>query len=337
MKDLLRSLAYRSGAMGLWHRLRNRRALTVLMFHRVLPDGDPRFALAEREFTMSLSGFRRTLDFVARHYNVVQLLDVQRWAQGQAEMPPCPMLLTFDDGWRDTLTVVAPELHRRGCTGVLFLASEAPRLPTPRWWQDALVQAWSEPADRFRLWTAAGLEGAATTSRTLWRLTAQLASWPEAQRIAWLQQHAPGLISAIEQRQMLSAEELPQIEPGALELAAHGHTHAPLTLAADPAAELEVSHALVRQHRTGVAAMSFPHGAWNPALVAQARRAGFELIFNSEPTLSRRSGGAGPLAMPLGRIHLPENAWTCREGAIDPARLASFLFGRAHASAPAVP
>ena len=335
MKDFLRNLAYRSGALGVWHRLRNRRALTVLMFHRVLPDGDPRLALAEREFTLSLSGFQRTLDFVARHYTVVQLQDVQRWAQGQGELPPCPVLLTFDDGWRDTLTVAAPELQRRGQSAVLFLASEVPQLPTPRWWQDALVQAWAAPAERSRLCTAAGLEdGAAQASHGLWRLTAQLAARPEAQRIAWLQQHAPGLVAAIEQRQMLTAEELPQLEPAALEVAGHGHTHAPLTLAANPAAELQASHALVKQHRAGVAAMSFPHGAWNPALVLQARQAGFELIFSSEPTLSRRPAGAGPVAQPLGRIHLPENAWTCRHGAIDPARLASFLFGRAHASAP---
>ncbi|MDP2073787.1 polysaccharide deacetylase family protein [Hydrogenophaga sp.] len=333
MKDFLRSLAYRSGALGLWHRLRNRRALTVLMFHRVLPDGDPRFELAEREFTMSLSGFRHTLDFVVRHYNVVQLQDVQRWAQGQGELPSCPMLLTFDDGWRDTLTVAAPELQRRGCTAVLFLASEVPKLPTPRWWQDTLVQAWSVTADRSRLWAAAGLESPAMASRALWRLTAELATWPEAQRIAWLQQHAPGLVSAVGQRQMLTAEELPQVESAALELAAHGHTHAPLTLAANPAAELEASYAVVKQHRSGVAAMSFPHGAWTPALVAQARQAGFELIFTSEPSLVLRPAGAGRVAMPLGRIHLPENAWTCSKGVIDPAKLASFLFGRAHASA----
>lgn len=329
MKDLLRNLAYRSGALGAWHRLRNRRALTVLMFHRVLPDGDPRVALAEREFTLSLSGFQRTLDFVARHYSVVQLQDVQRWAQGQGDLPLCPVLLTFDDGWRDTLTVAAPELLRRSMSAVLFLASEVPQLPTPRWWQDALVQAWAAPAERSRLCTAAGLEdGVAQASYGLWRLSAQLAAWPEAQRIAWLQQHAPGLLAAIEQRQMLTAEELAQLEPAALEVAGHGHTHAPLTLAANPAAELQASHALVKQHCTGVAAMSFPHGAWNPALLEQARQAGFELIFGSKQTLSRRPTGAGPLVLPLGRIHLPENAWTSDATGMCSRKLATYLFFR---------
>ena len=337
MKDLLRALAYRSGVLGLWHRLRNRKALTVLMFHRVLPDGDPRFDFADREFAMSLSGFRRTLDFVARHYQVVRLEDVQRWAAGQAELPPCPVLLTFDDGWHDTLVHAAPELQRRHWSAVLFLASEVPGLQAPRWWQDALVQAWAEPATRGRLWVAAGFGSEAPPSDAAWHLTAHLAGWPECERIAWLEQHATGVVATIRERQMLTVDALAQVESSALEFAGHGHTHAPLTFAADPVAELTSSYRLVKQYHSGVAAMSFPHGAWSPALVAQAQQAGFDLIFNSEPTLTRRSGAARPLTMPLGRIHLPENPWTCRNGTMDSAKLASFLFWRAHVQSSAVP
>lgn len=335
MKDLLRSLAYHSGLLGLLHRWRNRHALTVLMFHRVLPDGDARLVLAERDFTLSLSAFQRVLDFVARHYQVVRLEDVHRWAAGQGELPPCPVLLTFDDGWRDTLVHAAPELQRRHWSAVLFLASEVPSLQAPRWWQDALVQALAEPGAHSRLWTAAGFTNEPDPpSNAAWRLTAHLAAWPEPARLAWLAQHAPGVGVAVRERQMLSTTELALLGPASLEFAGHGHTHAPLTLAVNPAAELRASHRLVRQYHPGAAAMSFPHGAWNPVLVAQAQQAGFELIFNSEPTLARRASGAGSaqtVSMPLGRIHLPESEWTCRQGVIDPAKLARFLFGRAQA------
>jgi len=330
MKDAVRMLVYRCGLMGRWHRLRNRRALTVLMFHRVLPDSDARLALAERDFTMTLSGFQRTLDFVAKHYQVVRLEDVHRWVSGQGELPPCPMLLTFDDGWCDTLVHAAPELQRRHWSAVLFMASEVPDLKAARWWQDALVQALADPTSRERLWVAAGCEGDAPTANIVWRLTAHLAAWPEPQRVAWLDRHAPGVMDAIAARQMLVHAELAHPDRTALEVAGHGHTHAPLTLVADPAVELGASHRFVRQHHNGVAAMSFPHGAWNQALLGQARQAGFELIFNSVPTLTKRVDQGSSLAMPLGRIHLPENAWTCRDGVIDASKLASFLFSRRH-------
>src|SRR5262245_38025042 len=38
-RALAKSLLYRSRALGAWHACRNANALTVVMFHRVLPDG----------------------------------------------------------------------------------------------------------------------------------------------------------------------------------------------------------------------------------------------------------------------------------------------------------
>ena len=327
MKDKLRSLAYQCGLLGLVHRWRNRQTLTVLMLHRVLPDGDPRLRLAEREFTLSLSGFRLVLDFLALHYRVVRLEDVQRWVEGKGSLPPCSVLLTFDDGWRDTLNVAAPELQRRGWSAVLFLASEVPSLRVPRWWQDALVQAMASPGALEHLWVAGGFEDEhAPPVDAAWRLTARLAALPEQERFNWLDQYAPGVTDAVHERQMLSTIDLTQLEPSGLEFGGHGHTHAPLTFAADSAAELQASYGLVKHYHEGVAAMSFPHGAWNKALVMKARQVGFELIFSSEPTLARvahRSDGR-----PFGRIHVPENKWTCRNGQIDSAKLATFLFFR---------
>ena len=71
VKDGLRSIAYRCGFLGLFHRVRNRRTLTILMFHRVLPAPSAEYECAEREFTMSGQGFSRCLEFLERHYNAV--------------------------------------------------------------------------------------------------------------------------------------------------------------------------------------------------------------------------------------------------------------------------
>ncbi len=75
--------------------------------------------------------------------------------------------------------------------------------------------------------------------------------------------------------------------------------------------------------------MSFPHGAVNESLVCQAHKLGFELVFTSEPTLSVISNAVHAT---LGRIHVPESRWTCRDGQIDPAQLATFLFFRPRAA-----
>ena len=148
VKNGLRAALYHSGVLGAWHRWRNRHALTVLMFHRVLPADDPAFPLAEREFTFTLDGFRHTLDFVQRHYSVLSLDALQSACRARARLPRNPLLITFDDGWRDTLDHAWPELVRRRLPAVLFVASELPLLQSARWWQDALVAALAQPGGR---------------------------------------------------------------------------------------------------------------------------------------------------------------------------------------------
>lgn len=326
LKNGMRAILYHTGVLGVWHRWRNRRALTVLMFHRVLPSNDPVFPLAEREFTFTLDGFRRTLDFVQRHYRVVSLDDMEAARLGQTRLPPNPLLITFDDGWRDTLTHAVPELARRNLPAVLFLASEVVELDAPRWWQDTLVAALSQPGAPARLCAAVGWAEARAGSLSQ-ALAAYLGALPEVERRAWLARYAPGVSTQISERQMVTLSELKVVESSPLAIGGHGHTHSPLTLSPDPEAELQVSQRILSTLNQGVRSMSFPHGAWSSELVSAARTSGFDWIFTSDATLVDVSHWPSPLPV-LGRIHIPENAWTCRGNRIDPARLATFLFFR---------
>lgn len=336
IKDALRTALYRCGVLGSCHRWRNRRALTVLMFHRVLPASEPDFELAQREFTFTLEGFRRTLDFIQRHYNVVSLEHLQSFGQGRVAMPKTPLLITFDDGWRDTVLYAAPELRRRKLPAVLFVPSEVVELESARWWQDALVAALHTPGVAARLGEALGV-GDIPQDGVMRALTAHLGAMPEQERAAWIEQYAPGVLARVKRRQMVSMAELHALKGGALAVGGHGHTHSPLTLAIEPKAELRASQLLLDRLGHAIRSMSFPHGAWSEALATEAHDTGFEWIFTSETTLLDVSSWPEP-PRTIGRIHLPENTWTCRNGVIDPARLATFLFFRpirhveAHAS-----
>src|SRR4030081_3082376 len=73
LKSALAIVLYRSGGPGLFHRLRNRHTLTVVMFHRVLARDDRRMRTALAEWTIgdeafdaSLAVFRSHCPFVSR-------------------------------------------------------------------------------------------------------------------------------------------------------------------------------------------------------------------------------------------------------------------------------
>jgi peptidoglycan/xylan/chitin deacetylase (PgdA/CDA1 family) len=329
-KTLVRELLYRCGVLGAIHALRNRRALTTLMFHRVLPADAPDFTGAEREFTFTAEGFGRCLDFVRRHYRCVTLHQVHDALQGRGRLPPNPVLITFDDGWRDTLVHAQQALQQRGLTGVLFLATEPLASRHALWWQYVLVHVLADVQATARLCDAMGVPVPAPGQRNAGQqLTARVAALDDDERHRVLRLTAPASLGGEQGRQMLSLADLNAFAPGCIELGAHGHTHAPLLHSVDAAAELTQSHDLIATLRQAPVTMSFPHGSYDARLSAMSRAAGFDMAFTSDPELT----ALGPHAQPfrLGRIHVPENEWTCREGRIDFALLATFLFFRRHA------
>ncbi len=329
LKSGMKSALYRLGVFGLWHWWRNRHALTVLMFHRVLPAESLAYQLAEREFTFSTTGFDRCLEFVDRHYSVVSLQDVQTAGKNGTRLPRNPVLITFDDGWRDTVLHAEPLLKKHKMTAVMFLSTEVLDLESCRWWQDAMVAAMADAASRQRLLAGIKRDSAfimPTDPVEAGRaLVAHLASLPAAERRALLELAQPGVFDAITERQMLTCDDLRRLDGSVIELGGHGHTHAPLTQATDAQAELKTSMERLRSLGKAPLSMSFPHGAMNETLVSDAHKVGFELVFTSEPTLSVVGDAVHST---LGRIHVPENRWTCRDGQIDPAQLATFLFFR---------
>ncbi|MCM2347598.1 MAG: polysaccharide deacetylase family protein [Acidovorax soli] len=299
------------------------------MFHRVLPAGSDALAQSEREFAFSVEGFARTLDFVARHYQIVSFAQIKAAIDGQGKLPKCPLLITFDDGWRDTVQYAMPELKKRGLPALLFLATEVVELDQPRWWQDAAVAALANAQTAPKLLQALGMPAdAATQPGYSQRVAAQLAGMPEAQRRQVIQQADPTVLQAIAERQMVNADDLRRWTGNGFDLGGHGHSHSPIPFASDPRAEVFDCRNHLRALGQEDLSLSYPHGVKNDASRELLKEAGFEVVFDSNPCLT--SVAKLPrLRFDVPRIHLPENAWTTRNGRIDPARLAMYLFPRA--------
>lgn len=97
-------------------------ALTLVMYHYVRPVPD-RNGFSVKGFTPE--EFEGQLDYIGRHYSVCALADVVATAKGEAELPPRPCVLTFDDGLAEHAAEVWPSLRRRGWTGAFFASARA--------------------------------------------------------------------------------------------------------------------------------------------------------------------------------------------------------------------
>lgn len=66
--------------------------------------------------------FAAHLDYLGKRYQFAGLSDVQRWMEGRWLGKP-PVVVTFDDGYRNNVTIAAPILKQRGIPAVFFLTT----------------------------------------------------------------------------------------------------------------------------------------------------------------------------------------------------------------------
>jgi peptidoglycan/xylan/chitin deacetylase (PgdA/CDA1 family) len=101
----------------------NRTNTMILCYHgitqRIGPDPDDRSAIA-----VDRSLFLRHLRHLKRHYNVIGLREYLTARQYGNPQPPHSVILTFDDGLRNFLTVAAPALHEFGLPATVFLVTD---------------------------------------------------------------------------------------------------------------------------------------------------------------------------------------------------------------------
>jgi peptidoglycan/xylan/chitin deacetylase (PgdA/CDA1 family) len=332
LRQTLKRGLYASGALGAWHRHRNRDRLTAVAFHRVLPRSDPRFATSDPEYTLPLDVFEECLAFFRRHYHVVSFADVLRARRGEHRLPERPLLITFDDGWRDNVEYALPALRAARMPSVLFVAGAAVDRGTP-FWQEQLVAAWRsgrlDAARARQLLHAAGAREAIDgdpLAPVRAGITALEALAPEAR-----DRLLAGDILAGEPHSMITSDDLRTLADAGVAIGAHGFSHAPLPTV-DARAELAATRALLqaRLHpHVDVPALAFPHGKFDETTVAGARELGFELLFTSARELvSAHAAGPGL----IGRVGFSAPSLADDAGAFCPERLALQLFRAPHAA-----
>jgi len=92
-------------------------ALSILIYHRVLPAPDP---LRPGEIDAAL--FEAQVSFLARHFTLMTVAEAAL-ALREQRLPPRAACITFDDGYADNLTVAHAILARHDARATVFIAT----------------------------------------------------------------------------------------------------------------------------------------------------------------------------------------------------------------------
>lgn len=96
--------------------------ITIVMYHYVRPiknSSNPNLKGLE------LNNFIKQINFLKKNYTIVSVERVLEYVNKKKKLPPKPCLLTFDDGLKDHVKYVLPELVKRKVKGCFFPPAEA--------------------------------------------------------------------------------------------------------------------------------------------------------------------------------------------------------------------
>lgn len=118
----------------LWLRTRlGVRALTVLTYHRVGgPEDSGEFD--PEVFDVTPEELDRQIGIIKGHGSLIGLGDLRRFLRGDSRLPKNPVMITFDDGYRDNYDVARPILERHGAEALFFIPTAFPDAGRLFWW-----------------------------------------------------------------------------------------------------------------------------------------------------------------------------------------------------------
>jgi peptidoglycan/xylan/chitin deacetylase (PgdA/CDA1 family) len=98
------------------------RTVTIVMYHYVRDLERSRFPAIKG---LSIDRFRKQLDYIQSHFTFVTIENLmEAMANPGMELPPNPILLTFDDGYSDHFSNVFPLLDARGVQGCFYPSAQ---------------------------------------------------------------------------------------------------------------------------------------------------------------------------------------------------------------------
>lgn len=120
------ALAYRSRRPARW--------LTVLAYHRVLPTPGADYEYDRAVIDCDPGAFRLQMETVARDCSPITLDELLRFLRGEQQLPPSPVLVTFDDGYLDNRVHALPVLEQLGIPAVFFVSTTFVTERRVFWW-----------------------------------------------------------------------------------------------------------------------------------------------------------------------------------------------------------
>lgn len=291
---------FRIGVLSALGRV-HRNSLTVLNYHRVEDHSKPGFDTYRSNVSATPELFAAQMEYVKQHYNVITCDHLVAWLERQVKLPPYPVLITFDDGYKDNLIHAYPILKQHGFSAVIFLATAYIGRSIPFYWDYVAYCFYHTQKDSTQLTPHTFISWCDNASRdraiSRWiSLVKQLPEEEKQERIHALSAEfnlsiPEGVFAGLS----LTWDQVREMHGSGVEFGAHTVNHPILTRIplSKVAVELADSKSKVETELgRPVVSFAYPNGQaadFSPSIVELVRKTGFNLAFTLMPGPTRAS------------------------------------------------
>jgi peptidoglycan/xylan/chitin deacetylase (PgdA/CDA1 family) len=308
LRNAALSTVWRTGVARLTRRVSADR-LVILRYHSVCGDRD-RPQYVSTSIAVPVSAFATQMAYVAQHYSCISLDEAVTRLSAGLNFPPRPVVITFDDGYRDNYEYALPVLSEYRLPATIYLVSSTLTHQSVLWTSRLrqLIAAAQREELRLPDLHAGSLSlrderSRAVTARTLTNILNQL---PAQRRTAALDQIAAaigGPAAPAVDEWFLTRGQIDEMCRHQITFGAHTVTHPnlPGIPAAEMRDEVERSRAdLQRLTGTEVLHFSYPNSGslyphFNDSVVESVRGAGYRSAVTSVTGMCRQ--GSDPFRL----------------------------------------
>lgn len=268
--------------------------VTVLAYHRVIEHSRPGFDTYRTNVSADPRGFEEQMQWLVKNFDPIGIGDLAAARRG-GSLPDRPVLVTFDDGYRDNYDHAWPIARSLGVPLTIFLATDHVDTSSPFYWDLAAYCFHHSPRQEafLPILGRRSLED----PRLVDEWIASAKALPESDKLRAVAQLPETLDVEVHDGAfddtLLTWDQVKEMQAHGVDFGAHTCTHPILTKvdALEARRQILDSKAAVEE-RTGTAAIGFayPNGLQNdfdgPAIDAVGE-AGFELAFSLLPGPNR--------------------------------------------------
>ncbi len=247
--------------------------VTILAYHRVM-DIPEDYQLDEGVISTTPETFEKEIQFCREHFHFISFQTLKDHLTNQTPLPRNPLIVTFDDGYRDNYTHVFPILKEYEATATIFLAVHYIETGELFWWD--IASAYVKQNSR-------------EPQKNIKRMLRALKRIPDADRNQKIKELSVKMGKNLSQvkRQVMTWDEIREMSEGGIEFGSHTMTHPVLSQVKDPEQlrwELAESKKILEDRlQKEVTTLSYPVGgktAFNELTKTAAREAGYDFAVN---------------------------------------------------------